>query len=553
MKHPIIRILSITIIIALLLSPPVCADDSSNSHYATGDTTEEFYAPSLFDLDPSLYEDMQLAQLEGRSQSQSSTYAVYNTDYLPNSVDQSQSEYFPPIKSQGQAGSCASFATTYYQFTFSKNKYLDIATTSSNACSPHYTYNLLCRGNYKMGTSLTDNYEILRLLGAVPLSSFPYNSLTIEKAESECKLWISDADSQREALNVRLEAYYNETIDTSSNSITYTDDSQLIQVKYLLGAGYLLTFPTYTDWEIGESSTYGNIIFRSNAYTAEANQEGAGYHAMTVVGYNDNVCFDVNGDGTIEDAEQGAFKVANSWGKGWLEGNSGFIWVLYDALNVTSQITGTWESAYTSPRKCFFGRNKSSVNTLTYIRVSDTKPLLVGELTLVSSDWNKLYAYHTSTQTSVTASTNNTFFDLFTNISGSASSFTGTLLFPFNTTKIGSTSDIQTLTCDLYAKDLMDNGNYTTSSVSYRICDNLGNTIKSHGSMALSSSIETTSYTIDTYTRGDVNFDGSITSADVQLVLEIAVESIEYSNAQEFYADVNKDGSVDATDALAIS
>ena len=36
---------------------------------------------------------------------------------LPSSVNLSTSNYFPPIRSQ-QGGSCAAWATTYYQFTY---------------------------------------------------------------------------------------------------------------------------------------------------------------------------------------------------------------------------------------------------------------------------------------------------------------------------------------------------------------------------------------------------------------------------------------------------
>lgn len=56
-----------------------------------------------------------------------------NIPALPSRCDLSTSKYFPPIGDQGNIGSCVSWATTYYQFTYMANKLNDIETTSSNA------------------------------------------------------------------------------------------------------------------------------------------------------------------------------------------------------------------------------------------------------------------------------------------------------------------------------------------------------------------------------------------------------------------------------------
>lgn len=63
-----------------------------------------------------------------------------------------------------------------------------------------------------------------------------------------------------------------------------------------------------------------------------------GGHAMTIVGYDDNIWVDVNGNGVVDSGEMGAFKLANSWGATYA--NSGFIWVAYDAFLATSIVPG---------------------------------------------------------------------------------------------------------------------------------------------------------------------------------------------------------------------
>ena len=64
----------------------------------------------------------------------------------------------------------------------------------------------------------------------------------------------------------------------------------------------------------------------------------SGSHEMTVVGYNDNIWVDINGNGAVDPGEKGAFRVANSWPTWWLEG--GFTWISYDALLKASAVAG---------------------------------------------------------------------------------------------------------------------------------------------------------------------------------------------------------------------
>ena len=61
-----------------------------------------------------------------------------------------------------------------------------------------------------------------------------------------------------------------------------------------------------------------------------------GPHGMCMVGYDDTVWADVNGNDQIDTGEMGAFKIVNSWGEGY--GNGGFMWLAYDALNYHSVV-----------------------------------------------------------------------------------------------------------------------------------------------------------------------------------------------------------------------
>ena len=55
------------------------------------------------------------------------------------------------------------------------------------------------------------------------------------------------------------------------------------------------------------------------------------------------------------------------------------------------------------------------------------------------------------------------------------------------------------------------------------------------------------------YQRGDVNYDGAITAADAQLVLNYSVSAATFSDLQKYLGDVNGDGEINASDALLIN
>ena len=82
--------------------------------------------------------------------------------------------------------------------------------------------------------------------------------------------------------------------------------------------------------------------------------DAKGGHIMTLVGYDDNVVFDRNGDGRITtdvdinhdgkvdlaDSERGAFIVVNSWGEGF--GNRGKIYIPYGTVADTTWFRAPW-------------------------------------------------------------------------------------------------------------------------------------------------------------------------------------------------------------------
>ena len=247
---------------------------------------------------------------------------------LPGVVDNSQLKFFPPIRSQGSLPSCGSFTGTYYAMTHMWAMANDLDAKNGGDdfhLSPKWNNNML-NGGTNSGTWYYWCYDIGKKHGAATWAEFPY--------DSNYREWCLVPSTWYDAIYRRFDTYgYVNNTDT---------DVGIEQVKQLLLNGYVLNFPTYINsWKwttikddpatTDDDATVGkSIAFWVNGTN--------GYHAMTVVGYNDHIWTDVNGNGLVDNGEKGAFRIANSWGTGWKEG--GFCWMAYDALKGTSAVSG---------------------------------------------------------------------------------------------------------------------------------------------------------------------------------------------------------------------
>ncbi|HOI54868.1 MAG TPA: PKD domain-containing protein, partial [Phycisphaerae bacterium] len=145
--------------------------------------------------------------------------------------------------------------------------------------------------------------------------------------------WSTDPAVWRRAISYRMQSYgpmYD--LDTEAGREA---------VKTLLNDGYVLNFSTYiASWQYSTikddpaTTTDDAFIGKDVAVWVNGAQEG---HAMTIVGYCDDIWTDVNGNDVVDEGEKGAFRIANSRGDGWHD--SGFIWFAYDGIGAASQVT----------------------------------------------------------------------------------------------------------------------------------------------------------------------------------------------------------------------
>ncbi len=245
---------------------------------------------------------------------------------LPSSIDNSILPSFPPIGDQKQIGSCVAWASTYYQATHeigmvngANNK-----TNNEGILSPKWTYNLL-NGGVDRGLVVTDAYSLLSQNGAAKLNNFPYDNNFLA--------WDLNVHDWTSAL------FYRTNKAQMIGGLGGKNPQDLQLIKQALNNGHVLTFATYVDsWVF--THIKNDPSASSNPYLGQlagAWMNGTkGGHCMTIVGYDDNIWIDVNGNGKVDPGERGAFLIANSWSSHW--GNNGFVWLSYDAFLGTSAV-----------------------------------------------------------------------------------------------------------------------------------------------------------------------------------------------------------------------
>jgi PKD repeat protein/C1A family cysteine protease len=291
---------------------------------------------------------------------------------LPDAVDNSTLKYFPPIRSQGGLGSCGTFSGVYYAMTYMIAQARDWDAkngTDAYRLSPKWGYNMV-NGGSDSGSWYYWNYDLGIKHGFATWQEFPYDGV-------DYRSWDVNPDHWRNAIYRRFDKYgYVGNTNTESG---------IDLVKQMLVNGYILNIPTYiSSWQyraIGNDlSTTADDAYVGKSICFWVNGS-SGYHGMTVVGYNDNIWVDINGNGVVDALEKGAFRIANSWGTGW--GEAGFCWMAYDALKNPSAVIGGPSTGRT------IGWSPANAHWVT-ARPTYT-PVLLGKFTLNHLKRNQLY------------------------------------------------------------------------------------------------------------------------------------------------------------------
>jgi len=213
-------------------------------------------------------------------------------DQLPSSVDYSSK--MPDVKSQGQAGSCTSWATGYYYKTH-QEVVEENWNANQNQFSPMYLFAMQCR-TYEHPWSFLAAWEILKNYGIPKWDTMPYEDLGGDTEKLDYAQVSISQTTHAEARNFR--------------SGERSELSDLQQVKQALTRGPVMLGIdkykiTYGNWSPSPEENY--LIY-------DASNANAG-HAILCVGYDDSKF------------GAGAIKFVNSWGSAWAD--NGYSWIKY--------------------------------------------------------------------------------------------------------------------------------------------------------------------------------------------------------------------------------
>lgn len=310
-------------------------------------TREEIYLDSLYTLAPPMMTAREMTMFENVPIFEMND--IQRNRSIPSSINNSTSYYFPYIFYQA-ALECGQASSLVYLFTYElavRRGYYVLFDTPYNKkhITSHFAWNF-CNGGSSAGVSSMDTWQVVRTAGS------PYTpDWGTEYSSGGASKWLTGYDKYYNAMKNRILEMYAIPTNTADGIKTLkhwvanhcSDDTQ----------GGLATFYcTYqgTNGTLPAGTPNGGMAVMTT-FSSYVN------HSQTIVGFNDSIRYDYNGDGqytntldinndgivNVKDWEIGGVIFCNSFGTGW--GNGGFAFLPYKKLAEThTENGGIWNA-----------------------------------------------------------------------------------------------------------------------------------------------------------------------------------------------------------------
>ncbi len=274
-------------------------------------------------------------------------YKSASSVQLPVIVDNSENIYFRPVTWQS-GYECGQTASQAFVFTYEINRLRNLnSNLPENQYPTHFSWNFLNDAYNYTGASFFDSWEITRLCGTPNIVD--YGGALNTGGE---KRWMSGYSKYYNGMKNRLSGVYAIRCDSPEGIRilkTWLFDHLEGSAVGGLGAIYAQYCSPNTTLPVGTPQAGKALISTWGASPS---------HAWTIVGYNDSIRYDFNGDGqytntidingdgivNVKDWEIGGIKIVNGYaGPGW--GDSGFSYTMYKSLADGISNGGIWNSA----------------------------------------------------------------------------------------------------------------------------------------------------------------------------------------------------------------
>lgn len=264
----------------------------------------------------------------------------------PDHVNNAESRHFPPVFYQA-GGSCGSASRICYMFSHELNSFRDLDGKDPKNYYPSHFVWLLTNGN----SGKDDFVQFVGVPSAASYGGQTYSKLFgSQDAIQQDFGWMSGYDKWYEGMFNRM------LKPTHFTKSVGTEEGREAVKNYLWNHNGDPDFHSGGIVGIGCSSRAMDFKeIKDTPANRDAGVAGKKYliqwgpitdHAMTIVGYDDRIEFDLNGNGIYGEAsadERGAWIVMNSWGADWQNGGAVYVPYAYAGPTFTNgRFSGDW-------------------------------------------------------------------------------------------------------------------------------------------------------------------------------------------------------------------